>query len=178
MAASKVRVDVEPSVCQVGDDPQRRLVVAPLPDEPQVAPVNLPKAEGKANDQVKQGAAANPVLQQGALNFRPQDLVQLLQGNTDEDNAVLQRIAGRIVRQQRTIEPATRAMSVTLPEEGQVYRFERALQVAENAPLKLELEFGDRSRPDAWKVLLVLAMILGLAAMLGWQGRRMDAEPG
>ncbi|MCB1229156.1 MAG: hypothetical protein KDN19_02755 [Verrucomicrobiae bacterium] len=132
----------------------------------------------EANDQVKQGAAANPVLQQGALNFRPQDLVQLLQGNTDEDNAVLQRIAGRIVRQQRTIEPATRAMSVTLPEEGQVYRFERALQVAENAPLKLELEFGDRSRPDAWKVLLVLAMILGLAAMLGWQGRRMDAEPG
>lgn len=127
---------------------------------------DLDQVEFQANDQVIQGAAANPVLQQGALNFRPQDLVQLLQGNTDEDNAVLQRIAGRIVKQQRTIEPATRAMSVTLPEEGRVYRFERALQVAENAPLQLRLRFKDTLRPDGGRIVGTLILVLGMASLL------------
>jgi hypothetical protein len=40
------------------------------------------------NKQLRDAAAENPVLQQDQLNFRPQELSQLLRGNTTEDNAV------------------------------------------------------------------------------------------
>ncbi len=53
------------------------------------------------NEQLKQGAAVNRVLNEGDVNFRPEELPQLLQGNSSDDNASLQRIAGKIVRQQQ-----------------------------------------------------------------------------
>ncbi len=49
------------------------------------------------NEQLRQAAAANPILQQDQLNFRPKQLSQLLKGNTTADNAILQRIASRLV---------------------------------------------------------------------------------
>lgn len=122
-------------------------------------------SESGANDQLKQGAAANPVLQGGELNFRPQELVQLLQGNSDDDNAVLQRIAGKIVRQQQAQETVARPMGLVLPAEGLVYRFQRALQVAENAPLELDLTFAPEYRVAWWRVMLVLVLIAGATVL-------------
>ena len=40
------------------------------------------------------------------MNFQLQEMSQLLRGNSSEDNAVLERIAGRLVQHQRTTEPA------------------------------------------------------------------------
>ena len=94
------------------------------------------------NQQLREAAADNPILQQDQLNFRPQQLSQLLRGNTTEDNAILQQIAGRLVQHQRTTEPAPQAIIISLPEEGAVYTFSRSVQVAENEPLELDLDFG------------------------------------
>jgi hypothetical protein len=125
------------------------------------------------SEQIRQGAAANPVLQRGATNYRPDELVQLLQGNTNEDNLALQRIAGRIVRQQRSAEAAPQAMTITLPEEGAVYTFQRALQVAENAPLTLKLSFGKIHAVEYWRIALAVALLAITAASLAWfRGRR------
>jgi hypothetical protein len=118
------------------------------------------------NQQIEQGAAFNRVLQQGQLDFRPQELSQLLQGNTSEDNAVLQRIAGRLVRHQRATEPAPQAITITLPEEGSVYTFGRTVQVAEDAPMELQLRFAKVWRLKAWRALLALALLGGLAFLL------------
>ncbi|NNE94188.1 MAG: hypothetical protein HKN23_21275, partial [Verrucomicrobiales bacterium] len=128
------------------------------------------------NDQLKQGAAANPVLQEGELNFRPQELSQLLQGNTSDDNAVLQKIAAQLVRHQRSTEPAPQAINLTLPREGTVYNFVRPVQVAENAPLQLELKFSRESRVEWWRA--VLGMLL-LALLIGgtWFLRSRKATP-
>jgi hypothetical protein len=79
------------------------------------------------NKQLRQAAADNPILQQDQLNFRPQQLSQLLQGNTTEDNAVLQQIARRLVQHQRATEPAPQAIIISLPEEGSVYTFSRTV---------------------------------------------------
>ena len=117
------------------------------------------------NEQLKQGAAANPVLQQGELNFRPQELVQLLQGNSSDDNAVLQRIAGKIVRQQQAQETVARPMGLVLPTEGLVYRFERSLQVAENVPLELDLSFAPLYRTGWWRIILGTVLLAVLALL-------------
>jgi hypothetical protein len=114
------------------------------------------------DDQLKQAAAANPVLQQQELNFQPQQLSQLLAGNTNEDNAVLQRLAGRLIQQQRTIDSTPTAMEVSLPEEGVAYRFSRNVQVVEDSPLRLDLQLANQFmlQPWQWAVLAVLLLII------------------
>ena len=120
------------------------------------------------NKQLRQAAADNPILQQDKLNFRPQELSQLLRGNTTEDNAVLQQIAGRLVQHQRTTEPAPQAIIISLPEEGSVYTFGRTVQVAENAPLELDLDFGSLLRIHAWRTMLVLVLLALFAAVFAY----------
>lgn len=118
------------------------------------------------NEQLKQAASINPILQQDQLNFRPQELSQLLGGNTTEDNAVLQQIAGRLVQHQRTTEPAPQAIIISIPEEGTAYGFSRSVQVAENAPLELELQFRSSHKLQAWQLILIGSVLLALAASL------------
>ncbi len=126
------------------------------------------------NKQLRQAAAKNPVLQQDQLNFRPQQLSQLLQGNTTADNAVLQQIAARLVQHQHTTEPAPQAIIISLPEEGEVYTFGRSVQVAENAPLELDLVFDSKLRLHLWQTALLLTLLAGFAAALAFVTTRDD----
>lgn len=123
------------------------------------------------NEQLLQAAAANPILQQDNMNFRPQELSQLLAGNTSEDNAILMQIAGRLVRHQRTTEPAPQAIVISMPQEGQIYQFTRGVQVAEDAPLELQLQFGSsfELRIWQWAVLGSLLGVVGLALTYSWR---------
>jgi hypothetical protein len=120
------------------------------------------------NEQLRQAAAENPILQRDQLNFRPQQLSQLLRGNSTEDNAVLQQIAGRLVQHQHTTEPAPQAIIISLPEEGAVYTFSRTVQVAENAPLELDLRFASQLRVHLWQAGLVLLLLAAFAAALAF----------
>jgi len=127
------------------------------------------------NQQMRQAAAENPILQQDQLNFQPQELSQLLRGNSTEDNATLQRIAGRLVQHQRTSEPAPQAIVISLPEEGQVYTFSRSVQVAENAPLELQLDFDSRLRLPFLKSSFVLLALACFAVVVVWSvGRKKE----
>jgi len=118
------------------------------------------------NQQLLQAAAGNQILQLGQLNFRPQQISQLLQGNTTADNAVLQQIAGRLVQHQRTTEPAPQAITITLPEEGTVYTFSRSVQVSENAPLELDLRFGLQRQLPLGKTAIVVALLTVMVSMV------------
>ncbi|MBL8812763.1 MAG: hypothetical protein JNM43_21540 [Planctomycetaceae bacterium] len=118
------------------------------------------------NKQLREAAAENPVLQQDQLNFRPQELSQLLRGNTTEDNAVLQRIAARLVQHQHTTDPAPQAIIISLPEEGDIYTFGRTVQVAENAPLELELDFQSRLALPLWQIGAVSGLLILLCLAL------------
>jgi hypothetical protein len=129
------------------------------------------------NKQLREAAADNPILQQDQLNFRPQQLSQLLRGNTTEDNAILGRIATRLVQHQHTTEPAPQAIIISLPEEGSVYTFSRSVQVAENAPLKLDLEFGLQRSLRIWQTVSLFALLATFAATLAYvTTRRSEAN--
>ncbi len=128
------------------------------------------------NEQLRQAAADNPILQQDQLNFRPQQLSQLLRGNTTEDNAILQQIAARLVQHQRTTEPAPQAIIISLPEEGDVYTFGRTVQVAENALLELDLEFGSKLRLHVWQIATVLTLLAGIGAALAFAATSREAN--
>ncbi|MDG2222201.1 MAG: DUF308 domain-containing protein [Rubripirellula sp.] len=125
-------------------------------------------AEMAENEQLMKAAAVNPILQQDELNFRPEQLSDLLQGNSAEYIDFLRTIAGRLVQHQHTTEPAPQAIIISLPEEGTTYTFSRSLQVAENAPLELELDFARTLRLYLWQVTVVLALLAILAAVLSF----------
>ena len=124
------------------------------------------EADVAVNQQLREAAADNPILQQDQLNFRPQQLSELLRGNTTESNAVLQRIASRLVQHQRSTVPAPQAIAVSLPEEGTMYSFARSVQVAENAPLELDLSFGSQYGARLWRTLFVLVLLGAVAVLL------------
>ncbi|MCM2369843.1 hypothetical protein [Aporhodopirellula aestuarii] len=120
------------------------------------------------DEQLRQAAAENPILQQEELNFRPQQLGELLRGNTTEDNAVLQAIAYRLVQHQRATETAPQAILISLPEEGTMYAFSRTVQVTENTPLELDLKFASRYRIPLWQSAIVLLFLVAIAAVLAY----------
>ena len=93
------------------------------------------------NEQLEQAANLNPFMR-GKINFDPQQVDQLLMGNTADENTALQTIAGCIVDQQLAAEPAPAAIDVTLLERGRVLTFTRSLQVDGNAPLGLRLSLA------------------------------------
>ena len=111
------------------------------------------------NEQLRIAANMNPILQQNDINFRPQEMSQLLAGNSSKDNAGLQQIAGRLVQHQRATEPAPQAIVISVPDDGTVYSFVRGVQVAENAPLELELEFSSRYRLWVWQWIVAIGAV-------------------
>jgi hypothetical protein len=116
------------------------------------------------NKQLQEAASGNPILQQDQINFRPQQLSELLRGNSTEDNAILQRIAARLVQHQHTTDPAPQQILISLPEEGSVYTFKRSVQVAENTPLELRLSFDSKFQRHFSQTLATVGM-LGVIAM-------------
>ncbi|MEO0446709.1 MAG: hypothetical protein AAF191_11605, partial [Verrucomicrobiota bacterium] len=120
---------------------------------------------GKDTDQMRVAIEDNPIIMENDLNFRPQDVSQQLQYNSDEDNTVLRRIGSRLVQHQRSLEPAPPALAATLPEGENRYVFRRTVQVGE-APLSLRLNLASADAlPTAnylWFFLLGLLFIASL----------------
>lgn len=119
------------------------------------------RVDGARNEQLEQAATLNPLMQ-NKLNFNPQDMDQLLMGNTAEENVALKGIAARLVDQQLNNEPAPAAIDVTLAENGRVLTFKRSLQVDGTAPLELHLEVAQIARANLRIALALLAAIAGI----------------
>jgi len=119
------------------------------------------RVDAARNEQLEQAANLNPFMQ-GKVNFDPQQVDQLLMGNTVEENAALRGIATRLVDQQLSAEPAPGALDVTLPERGRVLTFTRSLQVDGTAPLELKL---DVSKIQSTSVLFSAFVLLAIGAI-------------
>jgi hypothetical protein len=122
------------------------------------------RVDAARNEQLEQAASLNPYMQ-GKVNFDPQQIDQLLMGNTVEENAALRGIAARLVDQQLAAEPAPGAIDVTLPERGRVLTFTRSLQVDGGAPLELRLTVG-RTAYASVRYSLLLMLAVGLVAAI------------
>jgi hypothetical protein len=123
-------------------------------------------ADGVRNDQLELAASQNPFMQ-GRTNFDPQQMDQLLVGNSAEENTALRGIAGRIVEQQLAAEPVGRAIDVTIPESGRVLTFTRSIQVDGEAPLALDLRLERTGGVNGWfaAALLVVGVVVAGAVM-------------
>jgi hypothetical protein len=122
------------------------------------------RVDAARNEQLEQAASLNPYMQ-GKVNFDPQQIDQLLMGNTVEENSALRAIAARLVDQQLSAAPAPGAMDVTLPERGRVLTFTRSLQVDGGAPLELRLTVGTIAYTSLRYSLFLLLAVAVIASI-------------
>jgi len=132
------------------------------------------RVDAARNEQLEQAASLNPFMR-GKVNFDPQQVDQLLMGNTVEENAALRGIAARLVDQQLAAEPAPGAIDVTMPERGRVLTFTRSLQVDGGSPLGLKLTVG---RIAYTSLRLSVLGMLAIGAVAAMSSRRRTERPG
>jgi hypothetical protein len=89
--------------------------------------------------------------------YTQQEAKQIFEGNTAEDNAAFTRLAERIIQQQDAAVSAPAAIRASIPQQGRLLTFRRAVQVQPNADLTLGLEARAARTASASTRLLVLA---------------------
>lgn len=88
----------------------------------------------------------------------------ILARNTSDDNAALMKLAERIVQQQDAAVARPNAIRASVPEQGNVLVFRRAVLVDPWAPLDLKIE-AQTTRPAAFAVRFLV--LVGIAALFG-----------
>ncbi len=104
-------------------------------------------------------------------NYTQQDAKQLLDNNSADENAVLTKLAERLIQQQDAAVSAPAVIQASIPEQGRLLTFGRSVAVDPQAALTVDLEMrasGPASLPARIVTLLVSAALIALAA---WSAR-------
>jgi hypothetical protein len=103
--------------------------------------------------------------------YTQQDAKDMIDRNTADDNAAYLRLAERIIQQQDAAVSSPAAIRASIPQQGQVLTFKRAVVVDTWADLKLRLE-ATAVKAASWAVrLLILAASVLILAGFAWAAR-------
>jgi hypothetical protein len=122
-----------------------------------------------ANDASAPAAQVREVQDGEAPRYTQEQAKQILDRNSAEDNAVLMRLAERLVQQQDAAVPNPAAIRASVPEEGRLLTFKRTLLVDPWAELKLQVVASTpatRARLPQFATVATVAALLGLLLAL------------
>jgi hypothetical protein len=100
---------------------------------------------------------------------------QLFDQTPAEENAALMRLAERMVKQQDAALPAPAAIRATIPEQGRVLTFKRAVQVDKWADMRVEVEAKVARSASLGARFALLLGVGALVALAMFVGRRRNA---
>jgi hypothetical protein len=101
-------------------------------------------------------------------NYTQQDAKEIIDRNTSEENAAFMKLAERLIQQQDAATATPAALHASIPEQGRVLTFKRAVLVDPWSALKIDLRAG-ASVAATWVVsALILAGTFLVLAMLLW----------
>jgi hypothetical protein len=104
-------------------------------------------------------------------NYTQQDAKAIIDRNTSEENAVLMRLAQRLIQQQDAAVSSPAAIRASIPEQGRLLTFKRAVVVDTWADLRIGLE-ASAVKAASWSVrVLILAGTLLALGAFGWTAR-------
>ncbi len=135
------------------------------------------------NGQVAAGGEAGPAAgklrelrsRKGA-NYTQDEAKQIIDANRAEDNAALMKVAERLVQQQDAAVASPAAIRASIPEQGRLLTFRRAVQVDTWADMKIGLEASAvRATSVSGKMLLLVGLFVG-ALLLGWGARGISSR--
>jgi hypothetical protein len=102
------------------------------------------------------------------INYSQQDAQAMIARNSPEENAAFTRLAQRLIQQQDAALNSPSAIRTSIPSQGQLFTFKRAVLVDTWSDLNLHL-VADAARATSWQVrtLTLLATAL-LMAVFAW----------
>jgi len=105
------------------------------------------------------------------VNYTQQDAKAIIDRNTTEENSAFMRLAQRLIQQQDAAVSSAAAIHASVPEQGRLLTFKRAVVVDTFADLKIGLA-ASPVRAASWRVrLLILACTLVILAVFAWAAR-------
>src|SRR6185295_15553784 len=108
--------------------------------------------------------------------YTQQEAKQIIDANTADDNAVLVRLAERIIQQQDAALPTPTAIRAAIPQQGRLLTFRRTVQVDTWADLRIRLEASAfRTAPWGFRVA-TLGLIFTVFAFLAWLPSRVKKD--
>jgi hypothetical protein len=96
-------------------------------------------------------------------NYTQQDAQQIIDNNSDDENAALMKLAGRLIQQQDAAVANPAAIRANLPEQGRLLTFKRAVVVDTWADLSIGLHAstaGAVAWGTRWALLGLVALVL------------------
>jgi hypothetical protein len=143
---------------------------------------NLKLQQALVGLNVRQSAAAGEVAQApGNLKelrnrkdvaYTQQEAKQIIDANSSDDNAALMRLAERLVQQQDAAVTAPAAIRASIPQQGRLLTFRRAVQVDTWADLNIRLAAGASQTASAGVRLGILcAVFFGFGLLAWWAGK-------
>jgi hypothetical protein len=112
------------------------------------------------------------------LNYSQQEVNDLLDRNTADENAAFTRLAERLLQQQDASVSTPSVLHASLPEEGRTLTFKRSVLVDPWADLKIDLTASAGNAPSSGPRFLVLIAALLILALIAWTGRFVRPRPG
>jgi hypothetical protein len=109
------------------------------------------------------------------VTYTQQDAKDIIDRNTADDNAAYMRLAERIIQQQDAAVSSPAAIRASIPEQGRVLTFKRAVVVDTWADLKIHLA-ATAAKAASWAVRVpILAASLLILAAFAWAARAFRA---
>jgi len=152
---------------------------------------NLKLQQALVGLNVRQASVAGDVAALGArfrdlraakdLNYTQQDAKEIIDRNTADDNAAYMRLAEKLVQQQDAAVTSPSAIRASIPEQGRLLTFQRAVAVDRDADLRIGLQAA-AAKTASWQVRgLILAATLFVLVAFGWMAgsfpRREETQP-
>jgi hypothetical protein len=125
-----------------------------------------------AGDNSGLGAKLRDLNGRKEIGYTQQDAKDVIDRNTADDNTALMRVAERIIQQQDAAVTSPTPIRASVPDQGRILTFKRAVLGDPWQELKIALEVKPE-KVASWKVrLLILATIAFIFIALGWAARR------
>ena len=138
------------------------------------------KALGNTQDEnnaLEEAAARNPFLS-GSKNFNPNQLGDLMRGNSDEEILAMRRIAKKLMQNQLFSTSVMQAVQIEILDTRKVLHFHKDLHLAGESDLAIQIELDQAVSMDSGKSgssssHFGLILILAISSFLGiWMVRK------
>jgi hypothetical protein len=98
--------------------------------------------------------------------YTQQQAKQIIESNTADENAALMKLAERLVQQQDAAVAAPAVIRASIPQQGRLLTFHRAVQVDTWADLEIKLKTkANRAASIALRMIVLGGVFVGLAAL-------------
>ena len=105
------------------------------------------------------------------VNYTQQDAKEIIDRNTADENSTYMRLAEKLIQQQDAAATSPATIRASIPEQGRMLTFQRAVAVDREADLRIGLEATAANTADRGVRIMILAATILLLAVFGWPAR-------